>query len=147
MIQTCETSSASRHVTSKSGPGAWLFWLLVDDDDPTKAPTGRQGNRTLLQRINRQLLDNLSNAFRHLELDPAGVDLAKLIRIPGSVNSKSNTYVNFMMTRTANDGPLTYTLDGLAEEVGVKRGWSYYRRERSTPVGVASLCALNRSQV
>jgi len=68
-----------------SGRGVWLIWELAN---PVQAWPEKQ---EVLKRINQ----NLRQRFQHLGADPETVDTTRLCRIPGSVNSKSNSTVRW----------------------------------------------------
>jgi len=102
-----------------SGQGAWLVWLLVADDDPSRAPTAPTSSRLLLRSINDRLAAIIAARYPELGTDLASAELTRCLRVPGSVNSKAMSYVNFVIHRTPWDAPLTYTLDRLAREVDV----------------------------
>ena len=106
-------------VLVNSGQGAWLIWLLVAEDDSGCAPTAPFSNRQFLRAINDRLAAILSAAFPELGVDAQSAELARCLRVPGSLNSKSATAVRFFVHRTPWDAPLTYTLDRLAREIDV----------------------------
>jgi hypothetical protein len=103
----------------RSGQGAWLLWLLVSDNDPARAPAGPPTNQRFLRDINRRLAIVADEVLPQLGVDRAVIDLVRSLRVPGSVNSKSASYVHFIVGRTPTEQPLTYTLEALGKRLGV----------------------------
>ena len=72
-----------------SGRGVWVFWRLRHRLEPMALPNGFGPERALGKQINQALV----NRFRHLGADPVAVDMARIRRVIGSVNSKSGERV------------------------------------------------------
>jgi hypothetical protein len=112
----------------RSGQGAWLLWLLVADNDLFRAPTAPPANQHFLRQINSRLASRISDRFPELGVDFACTDLARYVRIPGSVNSRSGSAAHFLLHATPWGTPLTYTLDALGKAVGVGAP-TFHRRQ------------------
>jgi len=114
----------------RSGRGAWILWLLIAENDLTRAPAGPPSNQDFLRDINRRLASMAAKSLPQLGVDPACTDLSRSLRVPGSVNSHSGTTVHFLFHPTPWGTPLTYTLDSLAAEIGVEPP-AFRRRQAS----------------
>lgn len=98
-----------------SGRGLWVFWLLHDDDNrsmPVRAWSETQGT---FCRVQRQLLRRLAS----IEPDYGASDVARVTRVPGSINTKSDRRVRYWI-QADEIGPFQYTLPELAALVGVR---------------------------
>lgn len=103
----------------RSGRGAWLVWLLMDETDPTIAPSGRPWNQRFLRAINERIASLIANHLPQLCPDFASADLTRCLRVPGSTNSRSASHVSFLVHETPWGTPPLYTLDNLASALGV----------------------------
>jgi hypothetical protein len=82
-------------VIVQSGRGTWLLWLLRHRRFPNRAPKGDpirfQRNygwwRAIQQELNSRLIG--------LGADPSAKDGSRMIRVPGSINSKSGERVTY----------------------------------------------------
>ncbi len=80
--------------------------------------------------INDRIASIFASKFPQLGTDPASAELTRCLRVPGSVNSKSASYVRFFVHRTPWDAPLTYTLHALAADLDVPPP-SFRREQRA----------------
>jgi hypothetical protein len=101
-------------VVADSGHGAWLFWILRSEDDPTKPVKAdwntRAAHYLLQQAVTKRLVD--------LGVDTAAIDLARSTRVPGSQNTKTGREVRWNVS--AEGGRvLSYTMRELADALGV----------------------------
>jgi hypothetical protein len=99
----------------RSGRGLWLLWLLADPHNallPARAfPEQVLGFNTIELELIR-----LTNA------DKVARDVARITRVPGSINSKAGDAmrVMFWTQRAANGLPYVYTLESLAGFLGIE---------------------------
>jgi len=103
-------------IIASSGRGMYVYWMLRHRDDPFYPPRANGKLMGLWGRVQRAIDQRLS----HLGSDSqvAG-NAAGVLRIPGSVNTKSNTPVRWTVSGEG-DLPWLYTLDELAPEFGLK---------------------------
>lgn len=66
----------------RSGRGLWVVWLLTRDDSESP-PQATAANKAACVSINRAL----ALRFAHLGADPASTNLARVTRVPGTINS------------------------------------------------------------
>lgn len=102
-----------------SGRGLYSFWLLRDEKDPTKPPRSFNATRVAFYKaVNRGLHERLAGL---LPVDRPAHDAARVLRTPGSINSKSGETVNYtaLLVRNSRNPSGTYTLGELADAVGV----------------------------
>jgi|694.fasta_scaffold57123_7 hypothetical protein len=102
-----------------SGQGLWLFWALH--------PTRSYKTKTELDPLPqyKRILQQLKLIFRDLCSDKRAVDAARVSRIYGSRNHKSQTLVSLWQRTDANGNMARYTLDELEVFFG-----TYPRRHR-----------------
>lgn len=98
----------------RSGRGVWLVWILNDNHDtssPVRAwPEVCINHRLVQQAIQRKLAP--------LGSDPNAIDLARITRVPGSINTKANRFDQRVQYWVQHDGagrPYSYTLNTLAD--------------------------------
>ena len=98
-----------------SGQGAWVGWLICD----TK-------NRELPQAAWPELLSTwskimrwLQHEFRDLGADAKSMDLARIMRVPGTINTKNGRRVSHWIPKDAQNRSFVYTMDDLAVWLGV----------------------------
>ncbi len=124
-------------IVARSGRGVWLFWLLRSDDDPTISPLARWYERDTLEKVNKEIITRVRVAVPELRPDPKCTDLARVCRVPGSVNSKAYGvwHTRYVMNGDAADLPC-YRLHELAELVGIRptiKNYKLAKAEPSTP--------------
>jgi len=98
-----------------SGRGVWLYWMLREDDSE-KPVRAWPEKRSTWNRIQRQLV----RGFAELGADANSTDAARVTRVPGSLNSKSNTRVRYWLPLNESGKPFRYRLDELAVMIGVR---------------------------
>jgi len=99
---------------ARSGRGLWIFWLLVASADSSTPQRAWPDKVIAHNAVERELILRLGG-------DSAAADVARITRVPGSVNSKAGDgRVMFWTQRTANGKPFFYTLDSLASFLGVE---------------------------
>lgn len=102
----------------RSGQGLWAFWILENDDPryPAYGPV-RAWPETVSAycRVQRAIARCLS----HLEADHEATDPSRVTRIPGSLNSKSQTRVSYWFQADASGRGFTYTLADLCKHFGI----------------------------
>lgn len=124
-------------IITRSGRGVWAFWLLRDeraeDDSPQRAFPDKQLEYYRIQAT-------LHERLKHLGADPVTrTDGARVTRIPGSINTKSDRRVGFWIQADVNGKGYVYRLSELAEMLRLpepppkpeitQEAW----RERDTP--------------
>jgi len=101
----------------RSGRGIWLFWLIRSEDIDRAVPRSLE-SRALWLRLQRAIGERLS--LHGLPVDrEATIDLARLTRLPESINSKSETQVKYIPNLGADGRAIGYTMVGLARAVDV----------------------------
>lgn len=113
----------------KSGRGLWAFWFLnhgasepgkvpkdgpIPEDGPMRA---WPENVERWNRVQRELYGRLA----HIGGDPQALDLARITRVAGSVNSKADATVAYWIQADKQGKAYTYTLSELAERIGVPK--------------------------
>jgi len=105
-----------------SGRGVWAYWLL--DDGAGRVPKTGDTARRIWAGIERELVARARGLG--VGLDEKCIDLARVCRLPGSVNSKADDgfgdTVRFLWQTDAGLRLPVYTLDELADILGV-RSW------------------------
>ena len=97
-----------------SGRGVWCLWLLVDDSTRFPPVKTREKERQYA-RVQTLLHARLS----HLGADPNARDIARCVRLAGSINSKSGTVVTYMPQLDLTGKAFEYTLDDLENQLKV----------------------------
>lgn len=98
-----------------SGMGAWVGWLICDKKHRHLPQAAWPEQHSTWCRIMRGLQDKL----KHLGADPQTMDPSRIMRVPGTINSKNNRRVSHWIPKDANDRPFVYTMDELAISLGV----------------------------
>jgi P4 family phage/plasmid primase-like protien len=96
---------AQPSIVVRSGGGLHLYWLL-------REPLDAQAHRDAVDLLLRQLAEIVAG-------DTATCEIARLMRLPGTVNSKYGDMREVTIERC--DGALRYELEGLAEWVSYQR--------------------------
>lgn len=118
-------------IVVRSGRGVWFLWLIAPE------PGGRKPVRALPDKVqcwNRIQSELLRRTARHLlEADAQAADIARVMRVPGSINSKAplGSRVKFVPLLDENGEPFIYGLDQLAGLLGVKPSKSRTRKPPS----------------
>ena len=100
-------------IVADSGRGTWAFWILSDDRNSPMPPQADEQARLRYESIHNALQGRLRD--RLPTLDPKSKDVARLTRIPGSINGKAGRKVRWF---PLTDSP-RYTMSELAAGVGV----------------------------
>jgi hypothetical protein len=108
-----------------SGRGVWFLWLLVDDDG--YPPRAFDERILTLETINREL-------SRRLAADVTCCDSQRMLRVPGSTNSKADAgheivEFHFLPELDRTGRCAEYTLKELAEWLGLETP----KRKKSQP--------------
>jgi hypothetical protein len=98
-----------------SGRGLWPFWFLRDGEHDGPAVSYAR-NVELWQRIQQRIVDR----FSCFGADNAARDIARVTRIPGSINSKNRERVRWHIVVDAQGATYTHTLEDLARAFGVE---------------------------
>lgn len=95
--------------------GCWAWWLLRDEQGsgPVRAWPGAVDRWSTIQGALHQRLAKLGS-------DGSALHAATCTRIPGSVSSKSRRRVAWMACFDDDDKPFVYTLDEMADALGVR---------------------------
>ena len=94
-----------------SGRGLWVFWRLRDHSNPDACPGGFDNLRALAKKINQKL----ASVFASLGADSKCVDMARVRRVAGGINSKSGERVRLIGICPSP----TYTLNELAGHLNI----------------------------
>lgn len=130
-----------------SGRGLWVFWLLREQGHPIRAGEDWENTDTW-DRIQRQLARRLSD----IEPDYGAQDAARVTRIPGSINGKSDRRVVYHWTADQHNQPFFYGLHELASMLNVRitlkgREHNAYVDPVARERGVRGHAALNRTRM
>lgn len=104
-----------------SGRGVWALWLLHDLVNSAERVPAFPQPRGIAESVNRAIFKK----FAHLWADPRVTDCARVMRVPGSLNSAAGRRVTFF--RLADR---TYSLPELANAFGLKADKTDLRPER-----------------
>ncbi|MBU2529677.1 MAG: hypothetical protein KKD35_01455 [Elusimicrobia bacterium] len=108
-------------IIARSGRGIYLLWLL------TSERTGAQQRAfpqeiALYKQINKAIIERLDNYEPRLMPDRIAFDAARILRIPGSLNTEAETgqqQVNFIIQVITGNKVPVYTLKNLAEKFNI----------------------------
>ena len=97
-----------------TGNGLHVFWLLRGDEkDLELPPRAHRRNRTLQADLNRALVARVQVAQPELQPDPSPISVTTHTRVPGSVNTRTNSPVVLTLNVTRKGLPPSYTMDWL----------------------------------
>ena len=97
-----------------SGRGCWLFWLLGDENGGIEATPD---TCELHKRIQSAFYIKLVS----IGADGQALDISRITRVPGSVNSKSDTRVQYYLASDETGDLLVYELDELADILAIDK--------------------------
>jgi hypothetical protein len=100
-------------IFARSGRGVWLFWLLQDPRNPGKPPRAWPEKIALWTSIQRELHDRL------VAFGADALDATRVTRVPGSIHSGTDESVTYAWQPDATGKAFVYTLDGLAQFLGL----------------------------
>lgn len=100
----------------RSGRGVWLMWILRDDKDPALPPRAWPERVIAYHAIQKALADRLAI----FGTDAGASDPARVMRVPGSVNTKAKRPVKYYFQADDRCRGYTYSLIELADELGVE---------------------------
>lgn len=96
-----------------SGRGLWAFWRLREEDNP--GPVRALYRTDLYKRIQAALARRLVK----FGADTGAQDIARITRIPGSINGKADKEVRYSIETTGRGEVATYRIGELADLLGV----------------------------
>jgi hypothetical protein len=104
----------------RSGRGAWFLWLIADEPGGRKPVRAWNEKVQAWKRIQSELLRRTAQHL--LPADANAADIARVMRVPGSINSRApiGKRVKFVPLLDENGEPITYGLDQLAALLGVR---------------------------
>lgn len=100
----------------RSGRGLWVFWFLRSDDDSSGPVRAWEEKIRLWANIQCEV----TRMFAAIGADAGSRDVARVTRIPGSINPKSGHRVAYWIQAAADGKPFVYTLPSLATAFNVK---------------------------
>jgi hypothetical protein len=104
-------------ILGRLGRGIWLFWCLREADLDQAVKRSRETGALWL-RLQKAVSGRLN--LLGVPIDrAASTDLAQLTRLPGSLNSKAYTEVQYYVTFGLDGRPIHYTMSELASLFGV----------------------------
>lgn len=105
----------------RSGRGMWSFWLLRADEEPLLPPKAHFANRQLQRQINERVVELVKAHAPQLRPDPAAVDAAHCVRVPGSLSLHPDAMreVIAFANRDQKGNDRFFTLGELAALVGL----------------------------
>jgi hypothetical protein len=98
-----------------SGMGAWVGWLICDTKNRELPQAAWPEQLSTWRRIMR----GLQWKFRELGADAQSMDLARIMRVPGTINTKNNRRVSHWIPKDAQNRSFVYTMDELCVSLGV----------------------------
>jgi hypothetical protein len=106
----------------RSGQGLWLFWLLHDEADKSRAhlgayPDNPHNHLQLYARINKKIGLRLVA----IGADPVATDAARYVRVPGSFRNDVEEEVHWQWEYSCDKTVLSYSLLDLGEKLGVNK--------------------------
>ncbi len=121
----------------RSGRGLWLFWLLVSPQNPLMPSQAFPEQVLAFNAIEHELI-------RRTNADSKARDVARITRVPGSINTKAGETLRVMYwtQRDANGRAYVYTLESLADFLGVELPRLRPTRQAAEPRPKASERAL-----
>jgi len=102
----------------RSGRGLWLLWLVKGCDDSSLGERACARNVQLWAKVQRELASRLAP----LGADMAALDGARVVRVPGSLNSKSGERVAYLLQLSKEGRGFSYTLPELASRLAIGPG-------------------------
>lgn len=97
-----------------SGRGLWVFWKLYDPETG-HGPRAWPDKKVLWAKIQGEMYRRMLD----FGADKQARDLARVSRVPGSLNTKVSRRVAYWVQADATGRPFMYTLAGLKEALGV----------------------------
>jgi len=117
----------------RSGRGVWIFWILSNtvDQYPIGGPVRAWAETvTVYEQIQRELGERLAT----LESDAEARDVARITRVPGSINGKVGRRVGYWIQTDSNGKGYAYSLANLCKLLNVTpRKLSKYTRADCDP--------------
>ena len=98
-----------------SGQGAWVGWLICDTKNRELPQAAWPEQLSTWRRIMRRL----QYEFRDLGADAQSMDFARIMRVPGTINTKNGRRVSHWIPKDAQNRSFVYTMDDLAVWLGV----------------------------
>ena len=99
----------------RSGQGVWAMWLLAAERGSDMPPKAHPHRQLLHGRLERELISR----FAEFNVDKGTIDVARITRVPGSINSKCGMRVEYLF-QTDGDGKLhMHTMDDVAAFLNV----------------------------
>ncbi|RYF51064.1 MAG: hypothetical protein EOO38_04145, partial [Cytophagaceae bacterium] len=99
-----------------SGRGLYIVWMLHDENDPSKKPKATDETRTSYGKVS----EKLTAMFGHLAADKANNNATRLLRVPGSINTKNDQRVMWHIWPNEAGQLASYSLEELAEGLGIR---------------------------
>ena len=106
-------------IIARSGRGIYLFWLLVNHRAGGMQRAFPQ-EVTLYKQIHKQIQRALNSFDERLNCDSNATDAARVLRLPGSTNSKSKESVRYIVQATERGLAPAYSLSEMANKFGLK---------------------------
>jgi hypothetical protein len=103
-------------IIARSGRGAYLWWLLIDNKNPSIPPRAWPEKIVLYKKINKEL----GSRLEELAWDKNAYDAARVLRVPGSYHTTAKQFVYYNVQLDKMGNPFFYTLNELAEFCGLK---------------------------
>ena len=105
-----------------SGRGVWAFWFLRNDQDSGPVKSWRENVAAW-----NQVQSAINAQLKHLGADSNAKDLARVARIPGSLNPKNGERVRWHLVLDHEGRPILHRLHDLAQAFGVSLSGSINR--------------------
>lgn len=103
-------------IMARSGQGVYLFWLLRDEKNPALPPKAWPEDIPIYKACNRALQARILE--NRLPADTGAFDVARVLRLPGSIHRKVGRRVEYII-QADRSGGFFYTLPEMAAFCGV----------------------------
>jgi len=103
-------------IFARSGRGLYILWLLCDPKETNNPPKAWPEKTALYKMINQEM----NYRLKHLAADPAAVDAARILRVPGSLHTGANRLTKYVVQLNDKGKLHFYTLKELAEFLNIK---------------------------
>jgi hypothetical protein len=100
----------------RSGRGLWLLWILVDNAESELPPSAHAPRLLLWKAIQEELGRRLAD----IGADQAAHEVARITRVPGSINSNVEQRVKYLFPSADGKRGFTYTMEQLAESLRIE---------------------------
>ncbi len=120
----CEKTIPAASIIVQSGRGIWLLWLLVDVENEYAKNNISQRAFEDKREHWANIQQELCGRFIDIGADSKSLDPVRVTRIPGSINSKTNRYVEYYKQVDSSGRSFLYNLYQMEDMLGFKNSRS-----------------------